>query len=60
MLAHDRMPIEAITIISINGEMVAKSNVAAKQRDTLNDYPIDGIDNIKGDIGGVTYAADGR
>ena len=59
MLAHNRVPVEAETIVPVYGEVVPEGNVAAEERYALDDYSEVRVDHLEGNISGMADAADG-
>ena len=43
MLAHDRVPVQPVPLIAVDREMIAEDDIAAEQRDALNDDAAGGM-----------------
>ena len=60
MFAHHRMAVRAVPLITVDGEMVAESDIAAEQWYALDDDAARRFDDIEGNVGCMADAADLR
>ena len=60
MFAHHRMAVQAVSLITVDGEMVAESDIAAEQWYALDDDAARRFDHIEGNVGCMADAADLR
>ena len=60
MFAHHRMAVQAVPLVTVDGEMVAESDIAAEQWYALDDDAARRFDDIEGNVGCMADAADLR